>query len=693
MPRSPPDVVMSARVTAREKWSSHMEFLCSCIGNSVGLGNLWRFPYVAYKNGGAAFLVPYIAINMFVGRPIYYLELLLGQFSSSGPLGAFRLSPMFQASYSGDCNNRATIVDKRMALIDRLQMLSFRFKLFSVQLPSSYTSLKPPGNAFGMMWGAFITTIYYQVVLTYAFLYLYHSFKRPLPWTDCFEWWGTTLDGCFRRTREDGTGQRLCDNIRRNLVSPGLNDTSADHLVVVSYMNRTVLVSQNEYAARFAGCINANASSTDAFYNNYVLNVSPSIEETGEIQQPLLICYGLCWTLIFLAIFKGIQVSGKVALLTATAPYFMLSVMLLRGITLPGATIGLRYLLLPRWEALLDGRVWAAATEQVFYSLSIGTGGLVLYGSFQEFRADMQGSVRIICIMDFLTSAFASLVIFSVLGNLAHTLDVPIEEVVSAGPGLAFVTYPEALSLLTFPNLWAVLFFTMLFMLGIDSQMANCEFVIKSIQDLFPPLEGRREVATFLYCVSCFLIGLPLTTRAGLYILTILDNYLGALIVLFTCFGETLIVAWVYGMDRFCFDVAFMTGRCPSYYFLAAIKYVSPVVLGTFLVYTLATLPRSTVGDYVLPVWADGYGWLLAIVGMAAVVVIAVARIVQCGGDWWRALSPDADWGPYETKYRARYFDQLEKSGIGACYYPVADDARYIGGAVRSPAGPNIAIN
>ncbi|KAK8776476.1 hypothetical protein V5799_030179 [Amblyomma americanum] len=90
----------SSRVAVKERWSSHIEFLCSCIGNSVGLGNLWRFPYVAYKNGGAAFLVPYIIVNMVVGRPIYHLELLLGQFSSSGPLGAFRLSPMFQASSS-----------------------------------------------------------------------------------------------------------------------------------------------------------------------------------------------------------------------------------------------------------------------------------------------------------------------------------------------------------------------------------------------------------------------------------------------------------------------------------------------------------------------------------------------------------------------------------------------------------------
>ncbi|KAK8776475.1 hypothetical protein V5799_030178 [Amblyomma americanum] len=521
------------------------------------------------------------------------------------------------------------------------------------------------------------------MVLTYAFLYLYHSFKRPLPWTDCFEWWGVPLDGCFRRISHD-SHQRLCDSVRRILVNTGVNDTGAESVVAVSHLNRTVLVSQTEYAIRFAGCLSANVSSTEAFYNNYVLNSSPSIEQTGNVQPPLILCYGLCWTLVFLVIFRGIQVSGKVALFTATVPYLVLSLMLLRGITLPGSSIGLRYLLLPRWEALLDGTVWAAATEQVFYSLSIGTGGLVLYGSFQEFRADMQSSVRLICIMDFMTSAFASLVIFSVLGNMAHTLDVPIEEVVSAGPGLAFVTYPEALSLIALPNMWSVLFFAMLFMLGIDSQMANCEFVVKSVQELFPPFETRRELTTFLYCAFCFMIGLPLTTQAGIYFLTILDNYLGALIVLITCFGETLIVAWVYGMERFCFDVAFMTGTCPHYFFFITIKYAAPTVLGTFLAYTLATLPRSSVGDYVFPVWADGFGWTLALVGMTPVLVLAVARVRQCSGDWWKAMSPDADWGPYETKYRMRYFDQLENSGLAACYYPLTPDAPHKTKSTRS---------
>ncbi|XP_075547411.1 sodium-dependent proline transporter-like [Dermacentor variabilis] len=601
----------------KEKWSTNLEFICSCIGYSVGLGNLWRFPYVAYKNGGSAFLVPYIVINVLIGRPIYYVELLLGQFSGQGPLGAFRMSPMFQ------------------------------------------------GNAFGMMWGAFVTTIYYQMIITYAVLYFYHSFKSPLPWTDCYEWWGVPLDGCFARRKMN----RVCANIRKSVVIAGINDTQAESHVMVTYDGNSVLLSQSEYNTRFAGCIDANASSVDMFYNRVVLNASSSFEKVGFVQPNLVICYAICWVIIFLIIFKGIKVVGKVVLVTATAPYVILTVMLIRGITLPGASIGLRYLLVPQWDTLLSPDVWRAATEQTFYSLSIGTGGLLVYGGYQPFRNDMSSSVAFICFVDFLTSAFASLVVFSVLGNMAHTLDIPIADVVSAGPGLAFITYPEALSLIPFPNLWAVLFFAMLFFLGVDSQMGNCEFLTNSIQELFPFFAKKRSATAFMYCSFCFLIGLSLTTQAGLYVLTILDNYLGALIVLFTCLGEAIIVAWIYGMNRFCFDVTFMTGSCPSYFVIIAFKYCAPVVLGSFLVYSLYEFPRSSVGDYVLPLWADLFGWALAVVGLAPLVIIAVVKLAQCGFSWRRAAYPETDWGPSETKYRVLYRERLIEVGLAELQY------------------------
>ncbi|KAL3179768.1 hypothetical protein MRX96_037753 [Rhipicephalus microplus] len=330
----------------KEKWSTQLEFICSCIGYSVGLGNLWRFPYSSSW----------------------------GQFCGQGPLGAFRLSPMFQ------------------------------------------------GNAFCMMWGAFVTTIYYQMIITYAVVYFFHSFKSPLPWTDCFEWWGVPLDGCVTRLKL----RHVCSNIRKSLVIAGINDTTAESPVAVSYEGSSVLVSQNEYNSRFAGCVDANVSSVDMFYNRVVLNISSSFEKVGVVQPNLVICYAICWTIVFLIIFKGIKVVGKVVLVTATAPYLILTVMLIRGITLPGASIGLRYLLVPQWNTLLSPEVWRAATEQTFYSLSIGTGGLLVYGGYQPFRSNMSSSVILICLVDFVTSAFASLVVFSVLGNLAHTLDIPI---------------------------------------------------------------------------------------------------------------------------------------------------------------------------------------------------------------------------------------------------------------------------
>jgi len=84
----------------REQWDSPIEFLLSCISMSVGLGNVWRFPYVAYTNGGGAFLIPYIFVLLFIGRPLYLLELGLGQFSSSGSARVWDMAPAFRGTTS-----------------------------------------------------------------------------------------------------------------------------------------------------------------------------------------------------------------------------------------------------------------------------------------------------------------------------------------------------------------------------------------------------------------------------------------------------------------------------------------------------------------------------------------------------------------------------------------------------------------
>lgn len=65
----------------------------SCIAMSVGLGNVWRFPFTALDNGGGAFLIPYLIVLFLIGKPIYYLEMVIGQFSSRGSVKVFDLCP------------------------------------------------------------------------------------------------------------------------------------------------------------------------------------------------------------------------------------------------------------------------------------------------------------------------------------------------------------------------------------------------------------------------------------------------------------------------------------------------------------------------------------------------------------------------------------------------------------------------
>ena len=81
----------------REQWSSPVSFLLACIGSAVGLGNIWRFPYLCYKSGGGAFLIPYIIMLIFCGLPLLFMELTAGQYTRQGPIGALgKICPLLQ---------------------------------------------------------------------------------------------------------------------------------------------------------------------------------------------------------------------------------------------------------------------------------------------------------------------------------------------------------------------------------------------------------------------------------------------------------------------------------------------------------------------------------------------------------------------------------------------------------------------
>ncbi|KAJ0004395.1 hypothetical protein NQD34_010609 [Periophthalmus magnuspinnatus] len=500
----------------REQWGGKYEFLLSCIGYCVGLSNVWRFPYLCYRNGGGVFLIPYFIMLFVTGVPLFLMELSLGQYGAAGPITVWKCCPLLK------------------------------------------------GIGIGMLCVSTLVSLYYNVIIAWTFYYLGSSFQSPLPWS--------------------------CDAVA-NAALCG-NETEG-----------------NNYTTK-------RLSPTEIFFNERVLGVvySEGLHDPGPVRWQLALCLLAAWFIIFLCMLKGIHSSGKVVYVTATFPYFVLIVLIIRGATLEGSLQGVAFYLTPDWARLLNAQVWNDAASQIFYSLGIGVGGLLSMASYNKFDNNVIRDTIVITVGNCGTSFFSGFAIFSILGHMAWRKGVPVGEVADTGPGLAFVAYPEALALLPGSVFWSILFFLMLFMLGVDTLFGNMEGITTAVLDEFPQLRQNPLLKCLFLGALCFafyLMGLLLVTDGGIYWFTLIDSFstsFGLIIItLFMCLG----ISFFYGVNQFCQDIIDMIRHCPPWctkvliYFKACWVFFTPFLLLFILTYIFIEMYNTPLrsGSYVYPMW------------------------------------------------------------------------------------------
>lgn len=483
----------------RSTWQSNLGFLLAAIGSAVGLGNIWRFSYMAHEHGGGAFLVPYLVALLVAGLPIMLLEYGIGHREK----GASPLS---------------------MARINR------RFELLGWWMPVV--------AMFGIM-------LYYSVIIGWCINYLIHSFTLA---------WG--------------------------------------------------------------------ADPQDFFFSRF-LQLSDSASQPGGIRLPILLTTALvwffCWFICYRDIRHGIETASKIFM-----PMLMLFTIILVAwtMTLDGAWEGIRdHYLAAEWSKINflssdpqtrmnAGRVWAAAFGQIFFTLSLGFGIMITYASYLPAKTNLARNALITTVVNCAYSLFAGLAVFGIVGFMAASQGVNFQDAIKGGPQLAFVVYPQAISMLpAFNSLFGVLFFLVLVLAGLTSGVSLIESFSSALTDKF---KWPRKMVVTLLCLCGLAGGLIFTTRAGLYLLDIADHFITSYGLVLGGLLQCLIVGWYMGPEKLRLHFNRVGSRVPVLWNLF-IRFVTPLVLAALLLLALKGDLSSNYGDYsTLSLLIYGVGWLAA---------------------------------------------------------------------------------
>ncbi|KAL0832993.1 hypothetical protein ABMA28_001116 [Loxostege sticticalis] len=541
----------------RASWGSPVEFILACMGYAVGLGNVWRFPYLCYRSGGGAFLILFLLMIFMIGLPIFYLELYIGQYSGLGPLKAFQaIAPFF--SGLGYCT---------------LVVIT-------------------------------IISIYYMIIIAWTLFYTIVSIAGQMDWGSCENEYNdlNCYSGAYDKAcrEQNFTGIETLTYFRRNCTAigeiclgNGFQPLNATHCldgtdVIPWYTNVTrTLASEQYFNERVLGL-------GDASWSNW-----------GSIQWHLVGTLFASWLVAFFCVIK------------------------------------------------------------IFYSFGVACGSLITLASYNNYHNNCHFDAVFVSLTNFATSIYAGFAVFSVLGFQALQMGISVDDVATSGPGLAFIVYPEALLQMPIPQLWSILFFIMLFILGIGCQFAGIESINTAIVDQWPHLRKNYWRVTAFTCFSCFILGLPMCFSGGIYLFILLEWNTASWAILIIGMVQCAAVAWSYGINRAMDDLADMNmkfNRFLRFYWKAVWTVVLPIASVAILIFILINWSTPVYGDYQFPLPADLLGWA---VGLSTLMFfpMGIGWAFYRGYRGKALFTPLEEWKPANSSLKNAGSDSLD-SGV-----------------------------
>lgn len=575
----------SSEPPARAGWNSKIEYFLAQVGFSVGLGNVWRFPYLCHQNGGGAFLLLYVLLMLVVGIPLFFLELAAGQAIRQGSIGVWK-----------------------------------------------YISPRLSGIGYSSCVVCFFVALYYNVILAWSLFYLGNSFQQPLPWEQCPQEGNVTVKECEKSSPTSYFWYRKALDITDSIDETG----SFNPYIVCCLLAAWTIVclgmfkgikssvkvmyfsSIFPYIVLF--CFLIRGLMLDGAMEGITYMFYPKLEIWADIQV-----WRQAATQVFFALGLGF---GSIIAYSSYNPKNnnchrdAYTVSFINFLTSVLATLVV--------FAVLGFRAKNKVVECIVSNLNQFSeelnSGHVEKSLMPNFNVSDPKSVN----PEHYSSWFHQYR-NKIPGNLTDcNLETEMQKGVE-GTGLAFIAFTEAMTLLPGSPFWSALFFLMLLNLGLSTMFGTMEGILAPLKDRFKTLANNKTKLTVFSCIIGFVIGLLFTQRCGNYFVTMFDDYSATLPLIIVVVFETFSVSWLYGADRFLDDIQGMLGWRPHVIYKYLWKYICLLAMLGLL---LATIIRMGIKPPTYMAWnqekasevvLEYPGWALAV--LALLIIFAMMPV------------------------------------------------------------------